>query len=194
MTIPGTSMGDTAVVLGCGHRGLSALIALKEAGARTVVVTGLSRDRHKLELATFLGADAALDIEKENLFGIVRELTGGDGVDVVVDTTPGAAKSVTDAIELARVGGTVSIAGTKGGALAKDFSSDVVLRKSLTIKGARGGLPSDWKKAIQILASGRKGLDQLHTHSFGLGSAAQAIAALSGEAGVPAIGISIVPD
>ena len=56
---PGTKIGDTVVILGCGHRGLASVVAVREAGAGRVIVTGLRKDAHKLEVARDFGADAA---------------------------------------------------------------------------------------------------------------------------------------
>src|SRR5580692_4577661 len=38
---PGTKIGDTVVILGCGQRGLASVVAVREAGAGRVIVTGL---------------------------------------------------------------------------------------------------------------------------------------------------------
>jgi threonine dehydrogenase-like Zn-dependent dehydrogenase len=66
---PGTRVGDTVVVLGCGQRGLASIVAVREAGAAQVIVTGLRRDAHKLKLAKefgVIGPDlSSLQIEPE---------------------------------------------------------------------------------------------------------------------------------
>src|SRR5262249_14386626 len=48
--IPRTGPGDTVLVLGPGQRGLASVIAARAAGADTIIVTGLARDRAKLDL------------------------------------------------------------------------------------------------------------------------------------------------
>ena len=53
------------------------MIAAKEAGAGCIIVTGLSRDERKLELAREFGADHTIDIERENAVVRVREITSG---------------------------------------------------------------------------------------------------------------------
>ena len=57
--VPATGPGDRVVILGAGQRGLCCVIAARAAGARQVVITGLTRDAQKLALARELGADAA---------------------------------------------------------------------------------------------------------------------------------------
>src|SRR5438034_741617 len=49
--MPGLSVGDTIVILGPGQRGLASVIAAREAGAGCIIVTGLTADERKLELA-----------------------------------------------------------------------------------------------------------------------------------------------
>src|SRR5437899_12818842 len=99
-SVPGTRAGDRVVVLGAGQRGLCRVIAARAAGARQVVITGLGRDAQKLALARELGADAVIDVEREDVVARVREVTGG-GAEVVVDTTPYAPRSLNDAIAMA---------------------------------------------------------------------------------------------
>src|SRR5215470_4118307 len=76
-TIPATVPGDRVVILGAGQRGLCCVIGARAAGGRQVVVTGLSRDARKLELARELGADVTIDVEKEDVVARAREATGG---------------------------------------------------------------------------------------------------------------------
>ena len=87
--IPGTKYGDSLLVMGPGQRGLAAVIAAKSVGAKTIIVTGLAADHKKLELAKLYGATHVIDIENEDLRERVKEITGGEGVDTVLDVTPG---------------------------------------------------------------------------------------------------------
>ena len=87
---------------GPGQRGLAAILASRYVGAGTIIATGLTRDAKKLELAKEFGADAVINVEEENTVERVRELTGGDGADVVLDLTPMADQPIRDAIEAVR--------------------------------------------------------------------------------------------
>src|SRR5436190_21218443 len=86
----GVGFMSTVLIQGPGQQGLSQVVACKQAGAALVVVTGTSRDAARLELAKTLGADATIDGEQEDALERVLELTGGEGVDVVIDCTAGA--------------------------------------------------------------------------------------------------------
>ena len=54
------------------------------------IVTGTTADTARLELAKALGADHVIDVLTEDALGRVMELTGGKGVDIVLDCTAGA--------------------------------------------------------------------------------------------------------
>ena len=64
-----------------------------------MLATGLTRDARKLELAREFGADHTINVEEEDTVERVKELTGGDGVDVVLDLTPMAQQPIRDAIK-----------------------------------------------------------------------------------------------
>src|SRR5438309_2016741 len=75
-SVPGTGPRDRVVILGAGQRGLCCVIAARAAGAKQIVITGLGRDAEKLALARELGADAAIDVEKDDVVTSVRDATG----------------------------------------------------------------------------------------------------------------------
>ncbi len=191
--LPGTTIGSTVVILGCGQRGICCAIAARAAGAGLVVVTGLASDRHKLDLALELGADVAVNVEEESIVDKVAELTGGLGVDVVVDASSQATQPVLDAIEIARRGGTIVLGGIKSRDIP-DFPVDLLVRKSLTLKGLRGIGSDPYRRAIEIIVSERFDLDRLRTHVFPLEEVEHALAILGGEEpGERAINIVVTP-
>src|SRR5919202_6801701 len=83
----GVGFMSTVLIQGPGQQGLSQVVACRQAGASLIVVTGTSRDAARLELARTLGADATIDVDAEDALERVLELTGGKGVDVVLDCT-----------------------------------------------------------------------------------------------------------
>jgi threonine dehydrogenase-like Zn-dependent dehydrogenase len=176
----GVSLGSTMVILGSGPRGIACGLVAKAVGAETVIMTGLSRDAHKLQIARELGIDATIDIERENLVDRVAELTGGALADAVIDVVPSAASTINDALNVVRSRGTVVVAGMKGENPVPDFRSDKIIMKSLTIKGVRGKRSSSYPRAISILESGRFPLHKLEPRTYPLGQALDAIQAQAG--------------
>src|SRR5919198_4128644 len=88
-------------------------MASKQSGADCVIVTGTSKDKRRLEVATAFGADAVIDVQTEDPLARVLEMTDGRGVDVVLDCTVGAGTAPTLlGIEAAkRRGGTMVVQG-----------------------------------------------------------------------------------
>ena len=179
--IPQTGPGDTVLILGPGQRGLASVLACREAGAEKIFVTGLAADAKKLALARQFGADAAIDVENENVRERVRELTDGRGADVVVDVSAYALSPVTGALDCVRPGGTVVLAGVKGFKPVPDFVSDKIVLKEITLRGAIGVTSSGYRSAIKLLEGRRHPVEKMHTHEFGLRNAELAIRTLARE-------------
>jgi len=179
--LPGTTIGDTVVILGPGQRGLASTIAAREAGADTIIVTGLKRDAAKLALAHEFGATHTINADEQDPVAAVREITGSRGADVVVDVAAFSADTVVQGIDMARRGGTVVLAGTKGTNMVKELMSDKIVFKELRILGAMGVDFHAYAPAIRIIESGRYPLAKMHTHTMPLEKAEHAIEVLAGK-------------
>lgn len=179
--IGGVSRGDTVVILGPGQRGLASVIAASRAGAEQIIVSGLEKDSHKLELARRYGATRTVNVEVEDLASVVFDATGGQGADVVIEVTAYAVEPVAQTLTLARRGGMVVLAGVKGMKEVPGFVSDRAVLKELTIHGALGVSSSAFRAAIRLIESGDIDLRPMHTHSFPLQQAELAIRTLAGE-------------
>jgi Threonine dehydrogenase and related Zn-dependent dehydrogenases len=193
----GVKLGDSVLILGSGQRGLAAVIACRAAGAGKIIVTGLEADAHKLALAREFGADHTVVVDGENAqdtVETVRDLTGGEGVDVALELTPMAAGPITDALLAVRHGGRVVLAGLKG---HRDIpiKTDLIINRALTVVGAFGVDYRAMEEAIGIIESRRYPLEKMHTHSFGLDEVALAIDTLGGEVpGETAVHVSVHPN
>jgi aryl-alcohol dehydrogenase len=76
---------ETLVVAGAGGVGLSAVMATQLCRPKSVFV--VDRVASRLELALEVGADVVIDTSREELGERLAELTGGEGVDIAIDTT-----------------------------------------------------------------------------------------------------------
>ncbi|UCE84563.1 MAG: zinc-binding dehydrogenase [Deltaproteobacteria bacterium] len=179
--IPRTQPGETVVILGPGQRGLASVVACREVGAGTVIVTGLEADRRKLDLAREFGADHTIDVENEDARQRIRELTGGRGADVVLDVSSYATAPVAESLDYAAPGGRVVLAGVKGFQPIPDFVSDKIVLKEIRLLGAIGVTYSGYDAAIRLIESGRVPLEKMHTHEFDLRDAERAIRTLARE-------------
>lgn len=189
----GVGFMSSVLVQGPGQQGLSQVVACKQAGAALVIVTGTSRDAARLELAKTLGADHVIDVDREDPLERVLELTGGEGVDVVVDCTAGAgtAPVLLGIDALRRRAGTLVVQGEL--AAFPDFPLKKLTEKAITIRSARGHSYRAVELAIALLASKRFRLELLSTHEFGLAEADRAIRAVGGELEDNVIHVSLLP-
>ncbi|MFD0654743.1 hypothetical protein ACFQ2Y_45965 [Streptomyces malaysiensis subsp. malaysiensis] len=62
----GVGYASTVLIQGPGQQGLSQVVACKQAGASTIIVTGTPRDAARLALARELGADHTVDVTEDD--------------------------------------------------------------------------------------------------------------------------------
>jgi S-(hydroxymethyl)mycothiol dehydrogenase len=79
----GVGRGDTVAVIGCGGVGNAAIAGASLAGARQVIAVDL--DARKLEGARRFGATDVVDASSSDPVEAIRELTDGNGADVVIE-------------------------------------------------------------------------------------------------------------
>jgi len=189
VVVPKTKPGDVVAILGPGIRGLCAAVAAKEAGAAFVMITGLGpRDADRLALAKDFGADLAVDVAVDDPVRALRTATGGKLADVVVDVTAKAPAAFKQAVDLARTGGTVVVAGTRGSGGAPGFEPDMVVFKELRIIGALGVDDEDYRAALHLLAAGAYPFESLPRRAVGLDDVADLLADMGGEgSGAPPV-------
>jgi alcohol dehydrogenase len=149
--LPRLEAGATVAILGPGIRGLCALVAARDAGAAAVLVTGAGApDRQRLGWARDLGA-VTVDVTEEDPVATLKRQTG-QLADLVVDVTAAAPEAFGQALALARPGGTVVVAGTRGATLVERFNPDLLVFKELRLLGARGVDSEAYAAALQLLA------------------------------------------
>ncbi len=188
----GRTVGSTVVVQGPGQQGLACVLVAREAGAGCIVVSGLSADAKRLELARKLGADHTVDVQREDLKERVAEVTDGRMADLVIDAASGGPSTVTTAIEIAKKRGTVILGGFKGRPISQ-FLSDALISKYLTVKGVRGHSYEAVELALRTIASGKYPLDEMCTHRYALGEVDEALRTMGGEGEPDAIHVVVAP-
>jgi len=179
--LEGPVPGNTVLVLGCGPIGCFAVGVARAAGASLVIASDFNARR--LELARSMGAQVTLDPARDDVPARVRELTNGDGVDLVCEMSGHPAGHAT-AFAAARLGGRVNLLGTPSRTTETDFARDVIF-KGLTLYGVTGRkMYETWHQMRRFLHAGQLDPGPVITHRFPLeciGDAIQVIKA--GEAG-----------
>ena len=143
--------GDVVLVQGTGGVSIFALQFAKALGA-TVIAT--SSSDAKLERARALGADMTINYKTTPAWGArARELTGGKGVDVVVEV--GGEGTFNESLDAARVGGAVVVIGVLGG-FHPQVAVRIIFSKNLRINGISVGSREQFE--TMCAAIGRWGL------------------------------------
>ena len=189
----GVGFMSTVLIQGPGQQGLSQVVACKQAGASLIIVTGTTRDAARLDLSMALGADHVIDVQQEDALTRVLEMTGGQGVDVVLDCTAGAgtAPVLLGIDALKRREGVMVTQGEM--AAFPDFPLKKMTEKAIALKSARGHGYRAVELALEQLASGRFPLERLGTHTFGLADVDRAIRTVGGETGEDVVHVSLLP-
>jgi 2-desacetyl-2-hydroxyethyl bacteriochlorophyllide A dehydrogenase len=166
------------VILGTGAIGMTLGQVVRAAGARRVIMVG-TRDE-PLAIARRAGAaDECIVATQVDPTEALQDLTAGEGADVVFETVGGDAPTLTQAVQMARPGGSICILGI--------FTSDPTLdtrtayRKELTITWCnsygRWNGNSEYEIALDLLASGRVSAEPIITHHYPLERIGEAFSA-----------------
>lgn len=167
--------GQTVVVTGCGPIGLMTVAIAKLAGAARVFATDINPER--LEIARRMGADVVIN-GKDDVVARLRELTGGIGVDVVLEMS-GAEIAIRQGFEAVTNGGRVSLLGIPERPITLDLASDVIF-KGLRVYGITGRkMFETWYRTQALLAQGLD-LTPIVTHRIALRDYHQAFELLAG--------------
>src|SRR6266550_9036424 len=159
----GLVAGEGVVVIGPGPIGLLGVAVAKALGASPVILTG-TRD-NRLEIGRELGADHAINVRNENAVEAVRRLTGGKGVDYVLECS-GASGAVNQAIHMANRGGKICLAAFPHEPVTTDLAH--LVKNNIYLYGIRGEGRSATRRAMELMAEKRFDATKIHTHTFAL--------------------------
>ena len=141
--------GESALVIGAGMIGLLTLQAARAAGCSPVFVMDI--DATRLKAATDLGADKTILASGAELTNEILRLTGGRGVDVVLEAV-GRNETIAAAIDCVRKGGTVTLIGNitpqVNLPLQKVVSRQIRLQGSCASSG-------EYPQAMELMAAGK---------------------------------------
>lgn len=163
----GLKAGDTVLVLGTGGVSIMALQFAKLMGA-TVIATSSSDE--KLARARALGADHTINYKAHENWGtLVRDWTGGRGVDHVIEV--GGPGTLPQSIVAVRVGGHIALIGVltgRGGAVP----TAALMVKQVRLQGLIVGSRREQTDLVRAIDA--TGFKPIIDRSFGLGELAEA--------------------
>jgi propanol-preferring alcohol dehydrogenase len=142
--------GTTLALIGVGGVGLHALQMARLAGG-WVIAVDVSEAR--LELARKLGADAVVDARGGAFHERVRALTGGQGVDVVLEFVGNQQTLPSSYQSLRRAGRLVFVGYTPGTSLP--VPPHELVRNEFEIVGSRANSKQELAETMELVARGR---------------------------------------
>ena len=152
---------EFVMVVGCGMVGLGAVIRACKRGASVIAV---DIDDEKLALAKRIGAAYTVNSMTENVHERIQSITGGFGVDVVIEAVGSPATYVMAVEEVSFTGRVTYIGYSK---TEVSFQTKLFVQKELDIRGSRNALPSDFRAVINYLKAGNCPVDELISNETG---------------------------
>jgi threonine dehydrogenase-like Zn-dependent dehydrogenase len=182
---------DTVAVWGCGPVGLFAVQSALAMGAAQVIA--IDHYPHRLELARGLGAKI-VNFRESNVLEALMEMSGGIGVDAVIDAVGMeahgfAVDNIADAVKqkvgigadrahvlrqaimACRKGGRVSVPGVYGG-LADKFPTGALMEKGLELRTGQTHVHKYTDKLLAMIEDGSLDTTFLISHHLPLEDAA----------------------
>jgi threonine 3-dehydrogenase len=143
-------LGEDVLITGAGPIGVMAAAVCRHAGARNVVITDIVDAR--LELAAQMGASRTVNVARESLAEVQRELDMVEGFDVGLEMS-GSPEAFNDLLASMCHGGRVAILGIPEASFAIDWNT--VIFNMLTLKGIYGReMYETWYKMSVLIESG----------------------------------------
>lgn len=182
-------LGESVAVLGVGPVGQSIVAFASLSGAGEIIAVGAPETR--LEFARRMGAThtLGLDLPGQARVESVRRLTGGRGVDVVIEAS-GAPEAVRDALDVVRDGGRVIVCGqyTDNGSVEINPHWQIN-RKHVEIKGCWGSRYDHFHRAVALTAryGDLKPWREMVSGRFTLAQANEALAAVENRTAIKAV-------
>jgi len=155
---------DIVLITGPGAIGLMALQVAKAYGAK-VIISGTDYDIDRLKFAKKLGADRVINIQKEDIYQIIKEETYNRGVDVVFECS-GSSSAIKVNMDLIKKRGKYNQIGLTEEMTSLDFNQ--ICYKELKVTGSLGSIWTSWENAISLVKNDKVNLKCLVTHQFPL--------------------------
>ncbi len=154
-------LGEDVLITGAGPIGIMAAAIAKHAGARFVVITDVNP--YRLELAKKMGVTRSVDVSKENLSDVLKELGMKEGFDVGLEMS-GNPKALDEMLGVMFHGGKIALLGLLPSNASVNWEK--VIFKCLNLRGIYGRkMFETWYKMQSMIKSGLD-VSPVITHRF----------------------------
>lgn len=161
--------GKNVVVIGAGTIGNVVAQSAKGLGAKKVMITDVSE--FKLNMAKKCGVDITVNVAKEDIFKVIEDNYGVDGVDVVFECSAND-NALNQALEYARKGTTIVIVGVFGNKATVNMAN--VQDREYVLMGTLMYDHEDYVDALRLAGDGIVDLETLITQRFPMEKVADA--------------------
>jgi len=154
-------IGEDVLITGAGPIGIMAAAIARHAGARYVIITDVNP--YRLELAKKMGATRVVDVSKEDLKDIQKELGMIEGFDVGLEMS-GNGQAFENMLENMVHGGKIALLGILQPETKINW--DLIVFNGLTIKGIYGRKMFETWYKMTVMVQGGLDLMPVITHRF----------------------------
>ncbi|MBS1826344.1 MAG: zinc-binding dehydrogenase [Acidobacteria bacterium] len=162
-------IGDSVAFLGQGSMGLECMQIARVSGAGKIITVDV-RDE-ACAISKELGADYAINATKDDPVAAIRDLTGGNGADIVFECAGGSpaqgmagVKSVAQAMDAVRSGG--KIIGVSWFGSPFELDVDLLRERSLRYLFPDISTLAHLEHTVSLVAAGRVRLKPMITHTL----------------------------
>ena len=141
---------DVVLILGPGPIGLLLAQVVKSQGAK-VILSGVTKDKERLEFGKKLGVDVIVDSLQEDLEKIVMEKTNGYGVNRAFDCS-GAVPAVNQGLRLIKKKGEFVQVGLFAN-IKNPLDQEAIIQREIKYVGSRSQKPTSWITSLELMAA-----------------------------------------
>lgn len=168
--------GKSVAVFGDGPIGIFSVAVARAMGAERIIACGMQP--YRLELIQSFKPDHLIDVSRENTRERIYHLTGGVGVDAVLEMS-GSEKAIHDGLASVRSGGVFTFFGVPSKPIELDIANELIF-KGITVKSIFGRkMFETWEIMAKLIASGKLDVTRVVTHEMKLEEIDKAMALLT---------------
>ena len=145
-------IASSVAVIGCGLGLLHAQVA-KARGCAPVIVIGTDADENRFKIAKEMGADYVINASQKDPVEEVMKITGGIGVDNVIEAV-GNPRTYEQAFKMLRRGGKLEAFGICAEDAAAQLEPYQFVLGEKKVSGSCAGIGNNWAEAITLLQYG----------------------------------------
>jgi L-iditol 2-dehydrogenase len=154
---------DTVLVIGLGVMGMLHILLLKQQGAGRIIAADMVK--YRLSKALEFGADAVIDVSRQDLKQGLRDITGGGMAELVV-VGPNSAEVMAAGLECVRPGGNALFFTPAKPGEKLTIDPNYLYFRDINIITSYSCGPNDTAEACELIGRKVVSADKLVTHRF----------------------------